>query len=171
MRIAFVSARHHESLVDLMCELHAHYHQPSEITRKVVRAHLLENLLAVDSPLRLVVASRENRGVVGFAAIALLYSLVEPTPDKHRQCLLKELFVRSSERGQGVGKALMAWIARYAVNKGCCRIDWPVQASNDNGISLYESLGAKRVAERLSYRLSGSSLLQLAGAGDGWLAG
>ncbi len=83
----------------------------------------------------------------------------------------KSFFVRSSERGQGVGKPLMAWIARYAVNNGCCRIDWPVQASNDNGISFYESLGAKRVAERLSYRLSGSSLLQLAGAGDGWLAG
>ena len=171
MRLGPVSAQQHESLVDLLCELHAHYIQSPAVARGVVRAHLLENLLAVDSPLRLVVASRENGGVIGFAAIALLYSLVEPAADKRRQCLLKELFVRSSERGRGVGKALMEWVARYAVENGCCRIDWPVQASDDTGISFYEGLGAKRVAERLSYRLSGSSLLQLAGSEDGSLAG
>ena len=171
MRVAFVSSQQHESLVDLLCELHAHYNRQSAISHEIVRAHLVENLLGTDSPLRLVVASRDDCGVIGFAAIALLYSLVEPTPDKHRQCLLKELYVRSSERGQGVGKALITWVARYAVANSCCRIDWPVQASNSKGIFFYERLGAKRVTDRLSYRLSGSSLLKLASTGDGSLTG
>jgi hypothetical protein len=64
----------------------------------LVRTYLVNHLLAVDSPLRLVVASRDGEQVVGFAAISLTYSLVEPAPDKRRHCWLKELYVRSSER-------------------------------------------------------------------------
>jgi GNAT superfamily N-acetyltransferase len=162
MHVDFATADQHESLVDLLCELYAHYNHPSTIFRGTVRAHLLENLLAVGSPLRFVVASRTDRGVIGFAAVALLYSVVDPTPENRRQCLLKELFVRSSERNQGVGRAVMAWVARYAVQNGCCRIDWPVKASNHDGISFYAGLGAELVAERLSYRLCGSNLARLA---------
>ena len=162
MRIAFVSAQQHESLVDLLCELYAFYNDASTVSRSAVQAHLIENLLAVDSPVRLVVASRANSDIVGFTAIGLFYSLIDPTPEKRRQCLVKELFVRSSERSHGVGRALMAWVARYAVESGCCRIDWPVNASNRDGISFYEDLGAEHVSERLSYRLSGSNLVRLA---------
>lgn len=162
MQLAFVSAQQHESLADLLCELHAHYNPASTVSRAVVRAHLLENLLAQGAPIRLVVASRAGGEVVGFAAVGLVYSLVDPTPEKRLQCFLKELFVRSSERSHGVGQALMAWVARYAVESGCCRIDWPVHAENRGGIAFYEGLGAEPVADRLSYRLSGPSLMQLA---------
>ena len=162
MQVAFVSAQQHDSLVDLLCELYAHYNHEATVSRDVVRVHLRENLLAVNSPLRLVVASRTSRDVVGFAAVALLYSLVDPTPENRRQCLLKELYVRSAERSQGVGKALLAWVARYAVESGCCRIDWPVRSSNRAGIHFYERLGAEAVAERLSYRFSRSNLVRLA---------
>ena len=132
MQVAFVCAEQHESLVDLMCELFAHYNHESTVSRDVVRVHLLENLLAVNSPLRLVVASRTSRDVVGLAAIAFFYSLVDPTPENRKQCLLNELYVRSAERSQGVGEALLAWVARYAVESGCCRIDWPVKSSNSD---------------------------------------
>ena len=147
----------------LLCELYAYYNDSSTVTRDVVQSHLLENLLAVDSPLRLVVASHPHRGVVGFAAIALLHSLVDPTPENRRQCLVKELFVRSCERGQGIGRALMAWVARYAVDHGCGRIDWNVKASNRAGITFYKGLGAEQVTERLSFRLSLPNMAQLAG--------
>ena len=56
----------------------------------------------------------------------------------------------------------MSWVARYAVENGCCRIDWPVKASNTRGIAFYESLGAARVLERLSYRLCEPELSRLA---------
>jgi GNAT superfamily N-acetyltransferase len=164
MQVGFVRAPQHESLVDLLCELHAHYHGATAVSRDTVRVHLVENLLAAGSPLRLVVASHDERGVVGLAAIALLYSLVEPSPDKRRQCLVKELFVRPADRSQGVGRALMAWVSRHAVDNGCCRVDWPVNASNQRAISFYEGLGAGHVADRLSYRLTGPGLLRLARA-------
>lgn len=79
---------------------------------------------------------------------------------------LKALYVRSSHRSHGAGGALMAWVAGYAVEHGCCRIDWPVKASNARGISFYEGLGAQRVLERLSYRLSEPELSRLAPVND-----
>jgi GNAT superfamily N-acetyltransferase len=153
MRVSLVSPDQHESLVDLLCELYRYYHDDAEVARAAVRDHLLHNLLAPDSPLRLVVATDENGTMAGFAAVALLYSLVDPTPANRRQCMMKELFVRADSRGRGVGRALMAWIARDAAEQGCGRIDWHVKASNETGLRFYAGLGAQRVADRLSYRL------------------
>jgi ribosomal protein S18 acetylase RimI-like enzyme len=153
MRVSLVSPGQHESLVDLLCELYRYYHDGAEVARAAVRAHLLDNLLAPDSALRLVVAEDASGTVAGFAAVMLLYSLVDPTPAHRRQCMMKELFVRADSRSRGVGRALMAWIARDAAEQGCGRIDWHVKASNEAGIRFYAGLGAERVADRLSYRL------------------
>jgi GNAT superfamily N-acetyltransferase len=171
MRVALVTESQHESLVELLREVHSYYNPGSAVPHDLVRSYLVNHLLAVDSPLRLVVGSHDGEQVIGFAAISLTYSLVEPTPDKRRHCWLKELYVRSSERNIGAGTALMSWVARYAVEHGCSRIDWPVKASNARGIAFYERLGAKQVADRLSYRLSELELRSLAskfgGAGAG----
>jgi GNAT superfamily N-acetyltransferase len=121
--------------------------------------------LAPGAPLRLVVAVNDDGTVAGLAAIAPTYSLVDPMPQQCRQIQLKELYVCASQRSRGVGKALMAWVARYAADSGCHRIDWPVNAANARGIAFYEGLGATRVADRLSYRLAGRHLSELAGAG------
>ena len=42
-------------------------------------------------------------------------------------------------------------------------MDWNVKAGNHAGIAFYESLGAVRVADRLSYRLTREAMDQLAG--------
>ncbi len=162
MRVELVAEPQHESLIDLLCELHAFYNAGSVVVREAVREHLLENLLAVGSPQRLVVAVDDGGVVVGLAAITLVYSLVEFAAENRKHCQLKELYVRASHRSQGVGRALMLWVARYAFENGCRRMDWPVKASNTRGISFYESLGAVRVADRLSYRLSEPNISQFA---------
>jgi ribosomal protein S18 acetylase RimI-like enzyme len=162
MRVDLVSEPQYDSLVELLCELHAHYNDGALIAPGLVREHLVENLLGPGSAQRLVVASDDEGRVVGLAAISLVYSLVEAAPDKRRHCQLKELYVRSSSRGRGVGQALMAGVARHAWENGCRRVDWPVKASNARGIAFYESLGAERVVERLSYRLNDAALQRLA---------
>jgi ribosomal protein S18 acetylase RimI-like enzyme len=162
MRVDLVSETEHESLIDLLCELHAFYNEGAVVPQETVKEHLLENLLAAESPHRLVVASTDEGQVVGLAAITLVYSLVDFSVEKRKHCQLKELYVRSSERSKGAGRALMSWVARYAFEKGCRRIDWPVKASNARGLSFYESLGAQRVVDRLSYRLTGSDMARLA---------
>ena len=162
MHVDLVSEAQHDSLVELLCELHAYYNDGAVIAPRLVHEHLVGNLRGPGSTHRLVVASDDAGRVLGLAAITLVYSLVEAAPDKRRHCQLKELYVRSSSRGRGVGQALMAWVARYAWQQGCRRVDWPVKASNARGIAFYEGLGAERVVERLSYRLNEAALRRLA---------
>ena len=156
MRIALfepVAPEQYESLIDLLCELYRHYHPEASVARDLVRDHLMGNLLAPGSAVRLIVAEDAEGNVSGLAAVMLLHSLVDPTPANRRQCMVKELYVRAGKRGGGVGRALMAWVARYALDQGCGRIDWHVQASNHAGIRFYAGLGAHWVDGRLNYRL------------------
>ncbi|MEO8021338.1 GNAT family N-acetyltransferase [Polaromonas sp.] len=166
MRIEPASKAHHESLIDLLCELHAYYNEGSVASREIVREHLLENLLGARSPHRLVVAVSSSGTVAGLAAITLAYSLVEPAPEKRKHCQLKELYVLSSERSKGVGAALMSGVAQFALENGCHRIDWPVKASNLRGIAFYEGLGGERVVERLSYRITEPGISKLVDLGN-----
>lgn len=162
MQVDLVSPPQYASLVDLLRELHAYYHEGASVPHETVHTHLVDHLLGPDSPLRLVVAHEDGGQVCGLAAISLTYSLVEPTPEQRRHCQLKELYVRSSARSRGVGRALMAWVARYAAEHGCRRIDWPVKAGNARGIAFYRALGAQQVVERLSFRLAEPALGMLA---------
>ncbi|RSZ31447.1 MULTISPECIES: GNAT family N-acetyltransferase [unclassified Variovorax] len=163
MHVELVSEAQHESLMDLLCELHAFYNDGAIVSREIVKEHLLDNLLAEGSPHRLVVASDDDGTVIGLAAITLVYSLVDFAPAQRKHCQLKELYMRASHRSIGAGSALMTWVARHATEHGCHRIDWPVKASNARGIAFYESLGAARVLDRLSYRLSEPQMSKLAG--------
>lgn len=144
----------HESMIELLAEIHAYYNEGAYISHEVIREHLTKNLLSPESPHRLVVSSREDGVVEGFVAITLVYSLVDFEPEKRKHCQLKELYVRSSMRNNGVGHALMSWVAHHAVKNGCHRIDWPVKSTNSKGISFYKSIGAKQVVDRLGFRLS-----------------
>ncbi len=165
MHIAFVVPDQHEALVDLMLEMCVFYSEEAPVSRDDVRSNLMDNLLAPESAVRLVVAADERGEVIGLAAIALFHSLVDPAPRRRGQLLLKELYVRQSRQGQGVGKALMAWVARHALERGCARMDWNVSASNRQGLAFYRALGAVHVAGRLSFRLGGEFMARLA-SGD-----
>ncbi|MFN3214325.1 MAG: GNAT family N-acetyltransferase [Henriciella sp.] len=151
-------------IIDLLKELFSFYNPTASITDDDLRHHLSENLLSASSGLELIVASEEGGSIIGFAAIGFIHSVVDPRPLHSKQCFLKELYVSKRERSRGIGLQLMQWIADYAISKGGSRIDWPVKADNSGDIKFYESLGAERVEDRLSYRLSGASLAQLADA-------
>ncbi len=49
---------------------------------------------------------------------------------------LDDLYVREGYRSRGVGKALMAELARIAKGLGCGRIEWTVALSNERGIAF-----------------------------------
>lgn len=170
MHIELLAPAQHESLVDLLCELHAYYRAPDDAqpapAREQIRVHLRERLLSETSPLRLVVAVRADGRVVGLTAIVLQHSLVDPHPHSSGQCQVKELYVGEQARNAGVGQALMAWVARYALEHGCARMDWNVKVGNHRGRAFYEGLGATRVADRLSYRLEREGMDKLVDATD-----
>ena len=67
------------------------------------------------------------------------------------------------KRGQGAGKALLAFIAKLAVERGCKRFEWAVLDWNEPAIRFYESLDAKPQDQWTVYRLTGHALETLAG--------
>ena len=161
MRISIAEENEYESLVDLLCDLYSYYSVGAEVERESVHEHLRENLLGIESNIKLVIAQHPERGVVGLAAIYFTYSIVDPSPNSRKQCVLKELFVKFSDRSNGIGRALVAWIACHALENGCSRMDWNVKATNDQGLSFYKSVGAEYVAERMSFRLTFQSMQAL----------
>ena len=117
MEVGLLTPAQQEQMVDLLLALHDHYHPGRVLYRGLVRNHLLDNLCGPHSQIRLVTAELGGE-LLGFAAIYLVYSLVEPEPAHQRQCVLNELFVSPHHRSQGIGLALMQWVARYALDNG-----------------------------------------------------
>ncbi|MFI9400960.1 GNAT family N-acetyltransferase [Nocardia sp. NPDC052316] len=75
---------------------------------------------------------------------------------------LEDLYVKPATRGKGYGKALLAALAKEAVDNGYSRLDWAVLTWNTPSIDFYESLGAAAQHEWVGYRLTGEPLGKLA---------
>lgn len=75
---------------------------------------------------------------------------------------LEDLFVRPEFRGRGLGKALLANLAKRAVAEGCARVEWWVLDWNEPSIEFYKSLGARPMDEWTVFRLTGAALERLA---------
>ena len=76
---------------------------------------------------------------------------------------LEDLFVVPAFRGKGVGKSLLAHLAKLAAERDCGRLEWAVLNWNDSAIKFYESLGALAQEEWKVYRLNGQALKDLSG--------
>ena len=79
-----------------------------------------------------------------------------------RGLYLEDLFVRPAFRGAGLGKHLMAALARIAVQRGCGRFEWSVLDWNEPSIGFYRSIGAVGMDEWTVQRLEGEALHALA---------
>jgi len=95
---------------------------------------------------------------VGFALFFHNYSTFRGQPGLY----LEDLFVREPFRRQGIGRALLASVARSAVERGCGRLEWSVLNWNTPAIEFYESLGARPLAEWTMYRMTGDVIARVA---------
>ena len=79
---------------------------------------------------------------------------------------LEDLFVKPRFRRHGLGRALLAELARHCLAARYTRLSWAVLNWNVDAIGLYESVGARPQSEWSTYRLSGAALSELAGSSD-----
>jgi GNAT superfamily N-acetyltransferase len=75
---------------------------------------------------------------------------------------LEDLFVNEEQRGKGFGKALLVYLARLALERGCGRLEWWVLDWNEPSINFYKSLGAVPMDEWTVFRVTGEALNNLA---------
>jgi GNAT superfamily N-acetyltransferase len=104
-----------------------------------------------------VILAEHDGDVVGFALFFHNYSTFLGKPGIY----LEDLFVRPEHRGAGHGKALLAHLAKIAVERGCGRLEWSVLDWNEPSIAFYRSLGAAPMDDWTTYRLTGVALAAL----------
>ena len=120
-------------------------------------AQLRETLFG-KTPYAEVIIAEEDGTPAGFALFFHNYSTFLAQPGIY----LEDLFVKPEYRGRGYGKALLARLAQIARERNCGRVDWAVLDWNEPSIAFYESLGARRMDEWHTFRLTGPSLDRLA---------
>lgn len=75
---------------------------------------------------------------------------------------LEDLFVLPAHRGRGIGRALLVYLARLAIERGCGRFEWSVLDWNESAKGFYRSLGAHHIEAWQIFRLTGDALQALA---------
>ena len=95
---------------------------------------------------------------VGFALFFQSFSTFLGKPGLY----LEDLFVRPAARGKGVGAALMAALARIAVQRDYGRFEWAVLDWNEPALKFYATLGARPQTQWTVQRLVGETLQSLA---------
>ena len=99
-----------------------------------------------------------NGEVAGFAVWFVNFS----TFSGRAGIYLEDLFVRPALRGKGIGKALLAHLARECVANEWSRLQWSVLDWNTPSIEFYKSLGAVMLDEWTVCKVGGPALAALA---------
>ncbi|HSS65190.1 MAG TPA: GNAT family N-acetyltransferase [Gammaproteobacteria bacterium] len=146
-----------ESVWPLFAQVSRFYRDTDVPSAERVRTYVKDEVLGEGSGIRLALAFLDQTPA-GLATFAILH----PGPGTTGQLYLKELFVRKEHRGKGAGRAIMKFLARYALKEGCSRFDWTGETTNPQGLKFYRALGIAPATEKVCFRLSGKALEQFA---------
>ena len=105
-----------------------------------------------------VIFGKSNEKIVGFALFFNNFSTFLGRPGIY----LEDLYVLEEYRGNGFGKSILTYLARFAFERNCGRLEWSVLDWNESAIDFYKSLGAKTMDGWLINRVSGEDLKGMA---------
>jgi ribosomal protein S18 acetylase RimI-like enzyme len=119
------------------------YGQPADLA--LARAFLSERTRRGESII--LVASRDNQALVGFAQLYPTFCSISAAPIY----VLHDLYVESSSRRGGIGRALVEASTAHARKAGAARVELATAMTNDIAQALYEALGWVRDNEFYQY--------------------
>jgi GNAT superfamily N-acetyltransferase len=118
----------------------------------------LRQTLFCPRPAAEVLLACDGGECVGFALFFQNYSTFLAKPGLY----LEDLYVKHHARGKGAGSALLRYLAKIAVDRGCGRVEWAVLDWNEPSIGFYKKLGAVPLDDWTVFRLTGEALSNLA---------
>ena len=146
-------------VVRLVHELATYEREPEAVV--ATEEHFRTALFGPDPRVHCLIAEHDgdpgNGEVVGFAVWFVSFS----TWLGSHGIYLEDLFVRPTARGQGHGRALLAELARIAVDRGYGRVEWAVLDWNVDAQAFYRNLGAQPMDEWTTWRLTSDALRTL----------
>ena len=143
-------------------ELAAMIHELAEFEHAAEQCTVTENQLRTALFEEPVTAYGHIVEVDGKAAAGALWFRSFSTWDGVAGIYLEDLYVRPAFRRRGLGRKLLAALARECVQSGYTRLSWAVLDWNVNAIALYDAVGGKPLNEWITYRVSGPELSALA---------
>ena len=114
-------------------------------------------------PVAEVVLAYEGEEPAGFALFFPNFSTFRGRAGLY----LEDLFVEPEHRGKGIGKALLVYLAKLAVERGYGRMQWVVLDWNMPAIEFYRKLGAQAMDEWKAMLVTGEALERLACSQNG----
>jgi GNAT superfamily N-acetyltransferase len=121
---------------------------------KATPEQLHDALFGPDAVASALMALDDDGEAAGFALWYRSFSTWEGVPGIY----LEDLYVSESQRGSGLGRALLRALARIVVHRGWTRLEWSVLRWNSEAIAFYDSLGGRPLDDWLTYRLTGPAL-------------
>jgi GNAT superfamily N-acetyltransferase len=106
-----------------------------------------------------IVIAYDGAEPAGFAVFFQSYSTFLGKPGLY----LEDLFVRPSARKKGIGRELLTYLARLAVERNYGRLEWRVLDWNEPAIRFYRSIGGEPLDDWTIFRVTGDALRALAG--------
>jgi GNAT superfamily N-acetyltransferase len=143
------------TLLSLIRALAAYEKKPHKVV--ATEADLLRDLFGPQPKFRALIAEW-NSQPAGYASFFYFYS----TYEGRAALFLEDLFVLDEFRGHGIGKAMLAAVAKQALDEGCFGLRWEVLEWNRPAIEFYEKLGATFLNERKAVAFDGDALRRVA---------
>ena len=148
--------------------MHSHSHHRLRVARSPVEAvHCGTAIVGLRVPLRLVCCAGGKRlevvlaqlkgEAVGFAVFFHNFSTFLGRPGLY----LEDLYIKPDFRGRGVGRWLLTFVAKIAVDRKCGRFEWSVLDWNTRALDFYRALGAVAMDEWTVQRVTGAALQRL----------
>lgn len=79
---------------------------------------------------------------------------------------LEDLYVSPEMRGKGIGKIMLSFLAKLAIERNCGRLEWWCLDWNEPSIQFYKQMGAVPMDEWTVYRVHDEELDKLASKFD-----
>jgi len=121
-------------------------------TEELLRESLFERKLA-----EVIIGEYQNKPV-GFALFFHNFSTFLGRPGIY----LEDLYVKPEMRGKGIGKIILSFLAKLAIDRKCGRLEWWCLDWNEPSIAFYKQLGAVSMDDWTVFRVHNEALNQLA---------
>ena len=105
-----------------------------------------------------VVIAEVSGQAVGYALFFRSYSTFLAKPGIY----LEDLYVTPSSRSQGIGEAILKYLAKLCLERNYGRLEWSVLDWNERAIKFYRKLGAVGMSEWTVQRLDENALRKFA---------
>jgi GNAT superfamily N-acetyltransferase len=155
VRVRAAEERDLATLLELFAALAEYEHLTHEL--RATEAGLASALFGERPAARALIAERDGQALGYTIYFTTFSSFLTSTG-----VWLEDLFVRPENRGEGIGRALLAAVAAEAVDEGGQRLEWAALDWNAPALGFYQRLGARTMGEWITHRMDGQALTRLA---------